>query len=185
MIPRSGHPATQNSRFFGSLAWIDYTTLTGQRAVFKLDWRHSEWTDHGLAKLQRTRRKVVDQSAKVSPKQIEEGTKVAARTVLGGKNRMPMLEQYQVAKKQHPGMVLVFPMGDFYELFEEDAELAAKVLGLTLTSRDKTVAMAGFPHHALEAHLKKLLKAGHRMAVCEQVVEAGSVQPEVTRVVTS
>src|SRR5437867_6580309 len=79
-------------------------------------------------------------------------------------------------------------MGDFYELFEEDAETAARVLGLTLTSRDKTFPMAGFPHHSLELHLRKLLRAGFRVAVCDQVEDAalaqGLVKREVTRVVT-
>lgn len=100
----------------------------------------------------------------------------------------PMMAQYQEAKERHPGMLLLFRMGDFYELFGEDAEVAARVLGLTLTSRDKTVTMAGFPHHSLEMHLRKLLTAGHRVAVCDQVEDAalakGLVKREVTRVVT-
>ena len=75
----------------------------------------------------------------------------------------PMMQQYQEAKAAHPGMLLLFRMGDFYELFEEDAEVASRVLGLTLTSRDKTIPMAGFPHHALEGYLRKLLHAGHRV----------------------
>jgi DNA mismatch repair protein MutS len=100
----------------------------------------------------------------------------------------PMMQQYREAKERHPGMLLLFRMGDFYELFDDDAEVAARVLGLTLTSRDKTLPMAGFPHHALETHLRKLLQAGHRVAVCDQVEEAalakGLVRREVTRVVT-
>src|SRR5436190_690066 len=100
----------------------------------------------------------------------------------------PMMQQYQDAKARHPGMILLFRMGDFYETFNEDAELLSRVLGLTLTSRDKTVPMAGFPHHSLEAHLRKLLRAGHRVAVCDQVEDAalakGLVRRAVTRVVT-
>src|SRR5438093_6786074 len=100
----------------------------------------------------------------------------------------PMMQQYQEAKDRHPGMLLLFRMGDFYELFDTDAETAAKVLGLTLTSRDKTVPMAGFPHHSLEHHLRKLLQAGHRVAICDQVEDPalakGLVKREVTRVVT-
>src|SRR5919199_3041234 len=101
----------------------------------------------------------------------------------------PMMQQYREAKERHPGMILLFRMGDFYELFHEDAEVAARVLGLTLTSRDKTIPMAGFPHHALENHLRKLLRAGHRVAVCDQVEEASQtkgrlIKREVTRVVT-
>jgi DNA mismatch repair protein MutS len=100
----------------------------------------------------------------------------------------PMMQQYQEAKKRHPGMLLLFRMGDFYELFDADAEAAARLLGLTLTSRDKTVPMAGFPHHALEAYLRKLIQAGHRVAICDQVEDPalakGLVRREVTRVVT-
>jgi DNA mismatch repair protein MutS len=98
------------------------------------------------------------------------------------------MQQYQEAKQRHPGMLLLFRMGDFYELFHDDAEVAARVLGLTLTSRDKTIPMAGFPHHALESHLHRLLQAGHRVAICDQVEDAalakGLVRRDVTRVVT-
>src|SRR5215831_13560008 len=100
----------------------------------------------------------------------------------------PMMQQYQEAKERHPGMLLLFHLGDFYELFDDDAQLAHRVLGITLTSRDKTVPMAGFPHHQLEAYLRKLLQAGHRVAVCDQVEDPsqakGLVRREVTRVVT-
>src|SRR5438477_1740157 len=100
-----------------------------------------------------------------------------------------MMRQYQEAKRQHPGMLLLFRMGDFYETFDADAEVAARALGLTLTSRDKQVPMAGFPHHQLEAYLRKLLHAGHRVAVCDQVEDPalakGLVKREVVRVVTA
>src|SRR5271170_7403099 len=100
----------------------------------------------------------------------------------------PMMQQYQEAKQRHPGMLLLFRMGDFYELFHEDAEIVSRVLGLTLTSRDNQTPMAGFPYRALETHLRSLLRAGHRVAVCDQVEEAsqakGLVKREVTRVVT-
>jgi DNA mismatch repair protein MutS len=100
----------------------------------------------------------------------------------------PMMQQYRDAKARHPGMLLLFRMGDFYELFDDDAETGARVLGLTLTSRDKTVPMAGFPHHQLEAYLHKLLHSGFRVAVCDQVEDAalakGLVRREVTRVIT-
>jgi DNA mismatch repair protein MutS len=100
----------------------------------------------------------------------------------------PVMQQYRDAKERHPGMLLLFRMGDFYELFEDDAEVVARVLGLTLTSRDKTIPMAGFPHHALEQHLRRLLHAGHRVAICDQVEDAalakGLVRREVTRVIT-
>ena len=100
----------------------------------------------------------------------------------------PMMQQYRDAKAKHPDMLLLFRMGDFYELFENDAETAHKVLGLTLTSRDKEMPMAGFPHHQLETYLHKLLSQGLRVAVCDQVEDAsqakGLVKREVTRVVT-
>src|SRR6202140_2773981 len=100
----------------------------------------------------------------------------------------PMMQQYGQAKECHPGMLLLFRMGDFFELFDEDAEVAARVLGLTLTSRDKTIPMAGFPHHQLENYLHKLLRGGHRVAICDQVEDPalakGLVRREVTRVVT-
>src|SRR5438270_1797173 len=80
----------------------------------------------------------------------------------------PMMQQYRDAKDRHPGMLLLFRMGDFFELFDGDAEVAARVLGLTLTSRDKTIPMAGFPHHALDSHLRKFFLAGHPVAVCHQ-----------------
>jgi DNA mismatch repair protein MutS len=104
----------------------------------------------------------------------------------------PMMQRYLEVKAQNPGALLLFRMGDFYELFYEDAQIASKVLGLTLTSRDKgspnPVAMAGFPYHALNGYLQKLVRAGHRAAICEQVEDPkqakGLVKREVTQVVT-
>ena len=100
----------------------------------------------------------------------------------------PMMQQYRDAKARHPGMIMLFRMGDFFETFEEDAELVSRVLGLTLTSRDGNIPMAGVPAKAVEHYLRKLLQAGHRVAVCDQVEDAalakGLVKREVTRVVT-
>lgn len=104
----------------------------------------------------------------------------------------PMMERYLEVKRQNPGSLLFFRMGDFYELFYEDAETAARLLGLTLTSRDKgsdnPIPMAGFPHHALENYLQKLIQAGCRVAICDQVEDPkqakGLVRREVTRIVT-
>ena len=107
-------------------------------------------------------------------------------------NLSPMMQQYQEAKSASGDAILLFRMGDFYELFHDDAKTAARVLGLTLTSRDKgenPVPMAGFPHHQLESYLGKLIRSGHRVAVCDQVEDAalakGLVKREVTRVVTA
>ncbi len=103
----------------------------------------------------------------------------------------PMMQQYHEAKRAAGDALLLFRMGDFYELFFEDAKTAARVLGLALTSRDKgddPVPMAGFPHHQLDAYLAKIIAAGHRAAVCEQVEDPklakGLVKREVTRIVT-
>jgi len=102
-----------------------------------------------------------------------------------------MMRQYEEAKRACPDALLLFRMGDFYELFRDDAKIAAATLGLALTSREKgenAVPMAGFPHHQLDAYLRKLVAAGMRAAVCEQVEDPkkakGLVRREVTRVVT-
>ena len=99
----------------------------------------------------------------------------------------PMRRQYEEAKQRHPGMLLLFRMGDFFELFDEDAELVSRLLNMTLTKRDGYY-MSGFPQHQLEQYLRRLLHAGHRVAVCDQVEDAsqakGIVRREVTRVVT-
>jgi DNA mismatch repair protein MutS len=103
----------------------------------------------------------------------------------------PMMQQYRELKARDPEALLLFRMGDFYELFGEDAERAAALLGLTLTSRDKgadAVPMAGFPHPALESYLARIVQAGLRAAVCEQVEDPrlakGLVKRDVVRVVT-
>ena len=109
-----------------------------------------------------------------------------------GKKLTPMMERYLEVKRQNPGTLLLFRMGDFYELFHEDAEIAARILGITLTSRDKTssnpIPMAGFPHHSLDNYLYKLIHAGYRASICDQVEDPkkakGMVKREVTRVVT-
>src|SRR3954451_6798323 len=103
----------------------------------------------------------------------------------------PMMQQYRELKARDPEALLLFRMGDFYEMFGEDAERGAALLGLALTTRDKgpnASPMAGFPHPALESYLAKLVQAGQRAAVCEQVEDAklakGLVRREVVRVVT-
>src|SRR5262245_16484631 len=103
-----------------------------------------------------------------------------------------MMERYQEVKRETPGALLLFRMGDFYELFYDDAVTAARILGLTLTSRDKgstnPVPMAGFPYHALDGYLRKLIAAGHKAAICDQMEDPklakGLVRREVTRIVT-
>lgn len=104
----------------------------------------------------------------------------------------PLMRQYWTIKDRHPGAILLFRMGDFYETFEEDARIVADVLGITLTKRSNGAAddvpLAGFPHHALDQHLPKLVQAGHRVAVCEQTEDPkharGIVRRDVVEVVT-
>ncbi len=104
----------------------------------------------------------------------------------------PLMKQYAQVKSRYPGTVLLFRMGDFFETFEEDAKIASRVLGITLTRRGNGTAgevpLAGFPHHALDSYLPRFLKAGHRVAICEQLedpkVAKGIVKRDVIEVVT-
>jgi DNA mismatch repair protein MutS len=85
----------------------------------------------------------------------------------------PMLKQFMQIKDQHPDKLLLFRMGDFFETFFDDAKTAAKILGITLTARNKKadnpIPLAGFPHHALNNYLEKLIKAGLKVVICEQI----------------
>jgi DNA mismatch repair protein MutS len=99
------------------------------------------------------------------------------------------MQQYWEQKQQAPDAILLFRMGDFYEMFYDDAELGAKVLGITLTSRDSgKTPLAGIPHHALEGYLAKLVAAGHKVAISEQIEDArqaqGVVKRAIVRIVT-
>ncbi len=103
----------------------------------------------------------------------------------------PAMRQYRSFKEQYPDYILMFRMGDFYEMFYEDAKTSSRILGLTLTSRSKgptAVPLAGIPYHALDNYLHKLVAAGQRVAICEQVEDAkqakGLVKRDVTRLVT-
>jgi DNA mismatch repair protein MutS len=104
----------------------------------------------------------------------------------------PLMKQYRKVKEKYPEMILLFRMGDFFETFEDDAVTASKVLGITLTKRSNGAAaetpLAGFPHHALDNYLPKLVKAGYRVAVCEQLEDPkfakGIVKRDVVEVVT-
>jgi DNA mismatch repair protein MutS len=100
----------------------------------------------------------------------------------------PAMQQYRTMKEAHPECVLFFRMGDFYEMFDEDARVVSKTIGLTLTKRGNGLDMAGVPHHAAEGYLRRMVEQGFRVAVCEQLenpAEAkGVVKRGVTRVVT-
>ncbi len=104
----------------------------------------------------------------------------------------PLMRQYQQVKARYPDTILLFRMGDFYETFDDDAKTTSKVLGITLTKRGNGTAgetpLAGFPYHALDNYLPKLLKAGKRVAICEQLEDPkfakGIVKRDVIEVVT-
>lgn len=85
----------------------------------------------------------------------------------------PLMKQYFEMKQQHPDAVLLFRVGDFYETFCDDAITASEILGITLTRRANgaaaSIELAGFPHHALDTYLPKLVRAGKRVAICEQL----------------
>src|SRR6185437_9240247 len=100
----------------------------------------------------------------------------------------PLMQQHRAIKQRYPDAILLFRVGDFYETFGEDAIVASKILGITLTKRNNGAAasseLAGFPHHALDTYLHKLVKAGHRVAVCDQLEDPKMVKGIVKRGVT-
>ncbi len=100
----------------------------------------------------------------------------------------PLMKQYNAIKAKHPGALLLFRVGDFYETFGEDAVTASKVLDIVLTKRANGAAshveLAGFPHHALDSYLPKLVRAGNRVAICDQLEDPKSVKGIVKRGVT-
>ena len=104
----------------------------------------------------------------------------------------PMLKQFLDIKDKHPDKLLLFRMGDFYETFFEDAKIASKILGITLTARNKSaenpVPLAGFPYHALDNYLDKLVKSGKKIVICEQVEDpkkaVGLVKRDVVDIIT-
>src|SRR5258708_3194007 len=104
----------------------------------------------------------------------------------------PLMRQYQAAKQQVPGALLLFRLGDFYELFHEDAITATRALEITLTARNKergeAIPMCGVPYHSANSYIGRLIQRGYRVAICEQMEEAGPgkklVRREVTRIIT-
>src|SRR5213593_4156276 len=104
----------------------------------------------------------------------------------------PLMRQYSGIKQRHPNALLLFRLGDFYELFFEDAVVAARELQITLTSRHKekgmAIPMCGVPYHAAEGYISKLIRRGFKVAICEQMEDPRLakklVRREVTRVVT-
>jgi DNA mismatch repair protein MutS len=114
------------------------------------------------------------------------------KTITPNEDATPLMKQYLAIKAQHQDAILFFRMGDFYEMFYDDAKVASEVLGLTLTARahgkSAMVPLAGFPYHALDTYLTKMVKAGHRVAICEQTEDPKLakivVQRGVTEIVT-
>ena len=100
----------------------------------------------------------------------------------------PLMQQHRAIKQKYPDAILLFRVGDFYETFGEDAIIASKVLGITLTKRNNGAAssseLAGFPHHALDTYLHKLVKAGYRVAICDQLEDPKAAKGIVKRGVT-
>ncbi len=104
----------------------------------------------------------------------------------------PVMQQYLRIKAEHPDSLLFYRMGDFYELFYEDAKKAADLLDITLTARGKSggeaIPMAGVPYHAAEQYLARLVKLGESVAICEQVgdpaTSKGPVERQVVRIIT-
>jgi DNA mismatch repair protein MutS len=105
----------------------------------------------------------------------------------------PLMRQYSAIKAQNPNTVLLYRMGDFFELFNEDAKIASRVLGLTLTARNhggaEDVPLAGFPHHAIDRYANRLVKAGYKIAICEQTEDPknakGIVKRDIVEVITA
>ena len=100
----------------------------------------------------------------------------------------PLMKQYNAIKSKHPGALLLFRVGDFYETFGQDAVVASKVLDIVLTKRANGAAshieLAGFPHHSLDTYLPKLVRAGNRVAICDQLEDPKEVKGIVKRGVT-
>ena len=131
-----------------------------------------------------------------SPPNTAPAAPVAPKRAGGEKPALsPAMQQYQQFKAQHPGYVLFFRMGDFYEMFWEDAKLASKVLGVALTSRSRgglgaedAIPMAGIPFHSVESYLRKMIAAGHKVAICEQTEDPalakGVIKRDVVRLMT-
>ena len=125
-------------------------------------------------------------------KQDSQTDKVSKSKQTERDGQTPLMAQYKRVKEANPDTILLFRVGDFFETFEEDAKTASKVLGITLTKRANGAAgdvpLAGFPHHAIDSYLPKLVRAGYRVAICEQMENPkfakGIVKREVVEVVT-
>ena len=116
---------------------------------------------------------------------VAEQPEVQEQPVAEVKELSPVMKQYRDLKEQHPDAVLLFRIGDFYEAYEEDAETAADILGIVITTRNTDgTKMAGFPHHALDTYLPKLVRAGKRIAICDQLEDPKLAKKLVKRGIT-
>ena len=113
---------------------------------------------------------------KSEPKAKAEPKKAAAKKEVKKASLSPMMKQFLDLKGKHPDALLLFRVGDFYETYQQDARKSSQILGITLTRSNsqkgpdgKAVEMAGFPHHALDTYLPKLIRAGQRVAICDQL----------------
>ncbi len=103
-------------------------------------------------------------------------------------NETPLMKQYNEVKQKYPGALVLFRVGDFYETFGEDAKKSSQILGITLTKRGNgkanEVELAGFPHHSLDVYLPRLVRAGQRVAICDQLEDPKLTKTIVKRGVT-
>jgi DNA mismatch repair protein MutS len=128
-----------------------------------------------------------DESPRPAP-----GERITSTSRDSGADESPMMRQYREWKRRYPDYLLLFRLGDFYEAFHEDAAVAARVLDIVLTSRQKgegAIPMAGVPHHAVDGYIARLIRAGHKVAVCDQVETTPArgrklIRREVVRLVT-
>jgi len=135
---------------------------------------------------------MINHSQSHNPSSPDEGDQKPPLSTFSDASLTPMMQQYNRIKQEYREAILFFRLGDFYEMFGEDAEIASRVLQLTLTSRDrnkeKAVPLCGIPYHAAEGYIARLIREGYTVAVCDQVEDPkkakGIVQREVIRVVT-
>ena len=109
------------------------------------------------------------------------------KTTSKPKKVTPLMQQYFGVKEKYPGAILLFRVGDFYETFSTDAVTASQVLGIILTKRNnggEDIALAGFPYHSMDTYLPRLVKAGYRVAICEQLEKPSKEKKIVKRGVT-
>lgn len=165
--------------FTNPLKAMRYMFLLSKRLELQIDNIQLAALSLAYQRAKEAEQKVIDEAANTAnelgeaEEPVEESAPEEESVELTAKEPTPILTQFDDLKKKHPDALLLFRCGDFYEAYREDAENCAKILGITLTHRsnDRT-AMAGFPYHALDTYLPKLIRAGHRVAICDQLEEA-------------